>query len=188
MHKLTVLEMNRLTPQEFRQAQKIPLVVVLDNVRSMYNVGSVLRTADGFRVAEVCLCGITGCPPHAEIHKTALGAEDSVAWTYYKTTEECILRLKKEGYTIVSVEQVSQSTNMLHWHETRPTAIVLGNEVKGVAQNIVDMSDYCLEIPQVGTKHSFNVSCTAAMVMWEFFRNNQIDNDIKSPCRHKTSS
>lgn len=170
MHKLTVLEMNRLTPEEFRQAEKMPLVVVLDNVRSMHNVGSVLRTADGFRVSMVCMCGITGCPPHAEIHKTALGAEDSVEWRYFKTTAECVARLKTQGYTLVAVEQVEGSANMLQWAESRPTALILGNEVKGVDQAIVDMCDYCLEIPQYGTKHSFNVSCTAAMVMWEFFR------------------
>lgn len=162
--------MNRLSPEEFRQAEKTPLIIVLDNVRSMHNVGSVLRTADGFRIQKVCLCGITGCPPHPEIHKTALGAEDSVDWQYYPTTADCIRQLRDEGYMIVSVEQVEGSTNMLQWDEHRPTALILGNEVKGVSQDIVDASDYCLEIPQYGTKHSFNVSCTAAMVMWEFFR------------------
>lgn len=174
MRKLTVLEMNRLTNEQFRQAKKIPLVVVLDNVRSMHNVGSVLRTADGFRISQVCLCGITGRPPHPEIHKTALGAEDSVEWQYFATTQECVDHLRAKGYTIVSVEQVEGSHNMLQWDEHRPTAIILGNEVKGVDQHIVDQSDYCLEIPQYGTKHSFNVSCTAAMVMWEFFRTNAI--------------
>lgn len=170
MHKLTVLEMNRLTTEQFRQAQKTPLVIVLDNIRSMHNVGSVLRTADGFRIKKVCLCGITGTPPNAEIHKTALGAEDSVEWGYYPTTLECVRELQAQGYAIVSVEQVEGSTSMLEWRESRPTALILGNEVKGVAQEVVDASDYCLEIPQYGTKHSFNVSCTAAMVMWEFFR------------------
>lgn len=173
MHKLSVLEMNRLSAQEFKEAEKTPLIIVLDNVRSMHNVGSVLRTADGFRIEKVCLCGITGTPPHAEIHKTALGAEDSVDWKYYATTMECIAELKAQGYQIVSVEQVEGSQNMLTWNEQRPTALVLGNEVKGVDQEIVDQSDYCLEIPQIGTKHSFNVSCTAAMVMWEFFKNSQ---------------
>ncbi len=173
MHKLSILEMNRLSAQEFKEAEKTPLIIVLDNVRSMHNVGSVLRTADGFRIEKVCLCGITGTPPHAEIHKTALGAEDSVDWKYYATTMECIAELKAKGYQIVSVEQVEGSKNMLTWNEQRPTALVLGNEVKGVDQEIVDQSDYCLEIPQIGTKHSFNVSCTAAMVMWEFFKNSQ---------------
>lgn len=173
MHKLSVIEMNRLTTEEFQQAEKTPLIVVLDNVRSMHNVGSVLRTADGFRIQQVCLCGITGTPPHAEIHKTALGAENSVDWKYYASTMECISKLRTQGYQIVSVEQVEGSQNMLTWNEQRPTALVLGNEVKGVDQKIVDESDYCLEIPQIGTKHSFNVSCTAAMVMWEFFKNFQ---------------
>lgn len=173
MHKLSVLEMNRLSAQEFKEAEKTPLIIVLDNVRSMHNVGSVLRTADGFRIEKVCLCGITGTPPHAEIHKTALGAEDSVDWKYYATTMECIAELKAQSYQIVSVEQVEGSHNMLTWNEQQPTALVLGNEVKGVDQEIVDQSDYCLEIPQIGTKHSFNVSCTAAMVMWEFFKNSQ---------------
>ncbi len=171
MHKLTVLEMNRLTADEFRRAEKTPLVVVLDNVRSMHNVGSVLRTADGFRVQMVCLCGITGCPPHPEIHKTALGAEDSVEWRYFRSTEECVSELKQAGFVIVSAEQVQDSVDMLEWSESRPTAIVLGNEVKGVVQEVVDQSDYCLEIPQFGTKHSFNVSCAAAMIMWQYFSN-----------------
>ena len=163
--------MNRLTASEFREAEKTPLIVVLDNVRSMYNVGSVLRTADGFRIERVCLCGITGTPPNKEIHKTALGAEDSVKWEYHKSTVECIESLRKEGYIIVAVEQVEGSQNMMEWCDGRPMAIILGNEVKGISQEAVDAADYCLEIPQIGTKHSFNVSCTAAMVMWQFFRN-----------------
>ncbi len=166
--------MNRLTASEFREAEKTPLIVVLDNVRSMYNVGSVLRTADGFRIERVCLCGITGTPPNKEIHKTALGAEDSVKWEYYKSTIECIECLRKEGYIIVAVEQVEGSQNMMEWCDGRPMAIILGNEVKGISQEAVDAADYCLEIPQIGTKHSFNVSCTAAMVMWQYFRNYSI--------------
>ena len=174
MRKLTVIEMERMSPEEFRRADKTPLVVVLDNVRSMHNVGSVLRTADGFRMAKVCLCGITGRPPHAEIHKTALGAEDSVEWQYYKSTADCVEQLRAEGYVVVAVEQVEGSVSMTEWNECRPTAIVLGNEEKGVSQEVVDLCDYCLEIPQFGTKHSFNVSCTAAMVMWEYFRKSRI--------------
>ena len=171
MHKLSILEMNRLTAEEFRKAKKIPLIVVLDNVRSMYNVGSILRTADGFRIKQVCLCGITGTPPHQEIHKTALGAEDSVDWKYYKSTLECIEKLRKDNYTIVAVEQVEGSQNMIEWSDVRPLAVIFGNEVKGINQEVVDVTDYCLEIPQIGTKHSFNVSCTAAMVMWQYFKN-----------------
>lgn len=171
MHKLSILEMNRLTPEQFREAAKTPLVVVLDNVRSMYNVGSVLRTADGFRVMRVCLCGITGTPPHQEIHKTALGAEDSVEWQYFASTIECVAALRAEGFSIVAVEQVEGSCSLMDWDDTRPLAVIFGNEVKGVAQDVVDASDYCLEIPQYGTKHSFNVACTAAMVMWQYFKN-----------------
>ena len=171
MHKLTVLEMNRLTAEQYREAEKTPLVIVLDNVRSMYNVGSVLRTADGFRVEKVCLCGITGTPPHPEIHKTALGAEDSVAWEHYGDTMQCLATLRSQGYAIVALEQVEGSRNMLDWHDTQPLAIVIGNEVHGVSQPAVDAADYCLEIPQYGTKHSFNVACAAAMAMWQYFKN-----------------
>ena len=171
MHKLSVLEMQRLSAEEFRRAEKTPLVVVLDNVRSMYNVGSVLRTADGFRIERVCLCGITGTPPHSEIHKTALGAEDSVKWEYFKSTLDCVASLRTEGYAIVGAEQVEGSRNMMEWTDSQPMAVVFGNEVKGIAQEVVDACDYCLEIPQIGTKHSFNVACSAAMVMWQFFKN-----------------
>ena len=168
--------MNRLTPDEFRQAAKTPLIVVLDNVRSAYNVGSVLRTADCFRIERVCLCGITATPPDVAIHKTALGAEDTVTWQHFPSVTECIDALRAEGYCIVAVEQVQGSHNMLDWHESRPTAVIFGNEVKGVCQDAVDMADYCLEIPQIGTKHSLNVSCTAAMVMWQFFVDNNVEN------------
>lgn len=170
MHKLSVLDMNRLSAEEFRLAKKVPLVIVLDNVRSMYNVGSVLRTADGFRIEKVCMCGITGTPPHQEIHKTALGAEDCVNWAYYKNTVDCINDLRKEGFVIVALEQVEGSKNMMDWEDRRPMAIIVGNEVKGVAQEVVDAADYCLEIPQIGTKHSFNVACATAMVMWEYYK------------------
>lgn len=171
MHKLSILEMQRLTPEQFRKAEKVPLTVVLDNVRSMYNVGSVLRTADGFRLEKVCLCGITATPPHTEIHKTALGAEDSVSWQYFQDTAACVKALRAQGLIIVSLEQVEGSLSMQDWEDTRPLALVLGNEVKGVSQQVVDLSNYCLEIPQAGTKHSFNISCAAAMAMWQYFKN-----------------
>ncbi len=173
MHKLSVLEMNRLSPEEYRRAAKTPLVVVLDDVRSMYNVGSVFRTADGFRVERLCLCGITGRPPHPEIHKTALGAEDTVEWTHHASALECVEQLRQEGYVIVAVEQVEGSVSMLEWDERRPTALVLGTEVRGGSQAVVAAADYCHEKPQLGTKHSFNVSCTAAMVMWQYFSRQQ---------------
>ena len=170
MRKLRTIEIERLTPEEYREAEKTPLIVVLDDVRSMHNVGSVLRTADAFRVEEVVMCGITGIPPHAEIHKTALGAEDSVEWQYFPTAVEAVARLHADGYTVYSVEQVEHSTK-LHRFEAQPGrryAVILGNEVKGVHQEVVDVSDGCLEIPQLGTKHSMNVSVTAGIVIYKF--------------------
>ena len=148
----------------------MPLIVVLDDVRSMYNVGSVFRTADAFRVEAVWLCGITAQPPHPEIHKTALGAETTVAWRYFPDTMSAIQTLKDEGYYVWSVEQCEGSTPLqcLDIESGRHYAIVLGHEVKGVKQEVIDSSDGCLEIPQYGTKHSLNVSTTAGMVIWEF--------------------
>lgn len=170
MRKLRTIEIERLSLEEYHQSQKMPLVVVLDDVRSMHNVGSVLRTGDAFRVERVLLCGITGTPPHAEIHKTALGAEDSVDWTYVTSAVEAVRQLKQEGYQVLSVEQAEGSTML---HEFRPLpgeryAVVLGNEVKGVHQEVIDLSDGCLEIPQYGTKHSLNVSVTAGIVIHHF--------------------
>ncbi len=162
--------MQRLTVDEFRKAKKLPLVVVLDNVRSMHNVGSVFRTGDAFRVEAVYLCGITSTPPSAEIHKTALGAEDSVRWQYFPTAMEAVQSLHEEGYTVYSVEQVEHSTKLQRFQavEGERYAVVLGNEVKGVCQEVVDASDGCLEIPQLGTKHSMNVSVTAGIVIYKF--------------------
>ena len=180
MRKLRTIEMNRLTIEEFKEAEKLPLVVVLDDVRSLYNVGSVFRSCDAFRVEAVYLCGITATPPNAEIHKTALGGEDSVDWEYFKTTEEAVEKLKEKGYFVYSIEQVEGSTKLqnlveahsslsaLHSSLPHGYAVIFGNEVKGVKQNVVDMSDGCLEIPQFGTKHSLNVSVTAGIVVWEF--------------------
>ena len=170
MRKLRTIEIERLSLEEYHQSQKMPLVVVLDDVRSMHNVGSVLRTSDAFRVERVLLCGITGTPPHAEIHKTALGAEDSVDWSYVPSAVEAVRQLKQEGYQVLSVEQAEGSTML---HEFRPLpgeryAVVLGNEVKGVHQEVIDLSDGCLEIPQYGTKHSLNVSVTAGIVIHHF--------------------
>ena len=153
---------------EYRASDKQPLVVVLDHVRSLYNVGSVFRTSDAFRVESVLLCGITARPPHPEIHKTALGAEESVDWRYYERTEDAVAWLHKEGYTVLAIEQCEGST-MLQDFRTEPDrkyAIVLGNEVKGVQQQVVDSCDGCLEIPQYGTKHSLNVSVAAGIVLW----------------------
>ena len=164
--------MHRLTVEEFKASEKLPLTVVLDDVRSLYNVGSVFRTSDAFRVSEVCLCGITACPPHPEIHKTALGGEDSVDWRYFATAREAVETLHREGAFVYAVEQAEGSTMLGEWQpETgRHFAVVFGNEVKGVHQEVIDACDGCLEIPQRGTKHSMNVSVTAGIVIWEFFR------------------
>ena len=161
--------MQRLSVDEFHEAAKLPLIVVLDDVRSLHNVGSVFRSGDAFRVEAVYLCGITATPPHPEIHKTALGGEDSVAWRYFPTATEAIESLHNDGFFVYSIEQVEGSTKLqnLQLGTDRRYAIVLGNEVKGVHQEVVDMSDGCLEIPQFGTKHSLNVSVTAGMVIWE---------------------
>lgn len=172
MRKLKTIEMHRMTVDEFHKAEKLPLTVVLDDVRSLHNVGSVLRSCDAFRVEAVYLCGITATPPNAEIHKTALGAEDSVAWKYFKTAAEAVAELHATGHKVFAVEQCEGSTKL---HEAvigrnERYAVILGNEVKGVRQDVVDMSDGCLEIPQFGTKHSLNVSVTAGMVVWEFAR------------------
>ena len=170
MRKLRTIEMHRLTVEEFHEAEKLPLIVVVDNVRSQYNVGSIFRTADAFRIEAVYLCGISTPPPSTEIHKTALGAEDSVTWKYFKTTEEAVEELHQQGFFVYSVEQVEGSTKLqtINLDATKHYAVVFGNEVKGVQQQIVDMSDGCLEIPQFGTKHSLNVSITAGIVIWEF--------------------
>ena len=178
MRKLRTIEMHRMSVEDFRESEKIPLTVVLDDVRSMYNIGSVFRTSDAFRVEEVLLCGITATPPHPEIHKTALGGEDSVAWKYFPTAMEAVEYLHKKHTLVYSIEQCEGST-MLGDIETLPVftsqeaqgaAIVFGNEVKGVHQEVIDHSDGCIEIPQYGTKHSLNVSVTAGIVIWEFAR------------------
>ena len=169
MRKLRTIEMQRLSVDEFHEAKKLPLIVVLDDVRSLYNVGSVFRSSDAFRVDAVYLCGITATPPHPEIHKTALGGEDSVAWRYFNTATEAVQSLHDEGVTVYSIEQVEGSTKLqnLQLDTDKRYAVVFGNEVNGVHQEVVDMSDGCLEIPQFGTKHSLNVSVTAGMVIWE---------------------
>ena len=173
MKKLRTIEMDRLTVDEFKQADKLPLIVVLDDVRSMHNVGSVFRTGDAFRIEAVYLCGITSTPPMAEIHKTALGAEDSVIWKYFDTALEAVETLKAEGYEVYSVEQAHGSTMLQNFTpiNNKKYAVVLGNEVKGVHQEVIDASDGCLEIPQFGTKHSMNVSVTGGIIIWHFAKN-----------------
>lgn len=167
--KLKITELNRISVEAFKEADKLPLVVVLDNVRSLHNIGSVFRTSDAFRVECICLCGITAVPPHAEIHKTALGAEDTVDWKYYQNTVDAVDELKQNGYSVFSIEQAEGSTMLDKWEMDRNKkyAIVFGNEVKGVEQEVIDHSDGCIEIPQYGTKHSLNVSVTAGIVIYE---------------------
>ena len=165
--------MQRLSVDEFKQAEKLPLIVVLDDVRSMHNVGSVFRTGDAFRIEGVYLCGITSTPPNAEIHKTAFGAEDSVEWKYFSNVEEALIALKESGYEVYSIEQAHGSTKLQNFAPLlgKKYAVVLGNEVKGVHQEVIDASDGCLEIPQFGTKHSMNVSVTAGIIIWHFAKN-----------------
>ena len=173
MKKLRTIEMERLTVEEFKEAKKTPLVVVMDDVRSMHNVGSVFRTGDAFRIEAVYLCGITSTPPSAEIHKTALGAEDSVNWKYFDNALEAVEALKADGYEVYSVEQAHGSTMLQDFTpiNNKKYAVVMGNEVKGVHQEVIDASDGCLEIPQFGTKHSMNVSVTAGIIIWHFAKN-----------------
>ncbi len=173
MEKLKIAEMCRLSVEEFRRSEKIPLAVVLDNVRSLYNVGSVFRTCDAFRISELLLCGVSACPPNVEIHKTALGAEEAVSWKYFNLIEDAIAYLRNEGYVIFSVEQCKGSTMIdkaVKLVSGKRCAIVLGNEVKGVQQRVIDMSDGCVEIPQYGTKHSLNVAVATGIAVWEFFK------------------
>ncbi len=168
--KKTIQEMNRLSVEDFKHAQKTPLVVVLDNVRSLHNIGSVFRTADAFRLAGVYLCGMCATPPNDEMHKTALGAELTVDWQYFPTTLEAVRQLKQAGYTVYAIEQAHDSITLdnLQITASGKYAIVLGHEVFGVAQEVVDACDACIEIPQFGTKHSLNVSVTAGIVMHHF--------------------
>lgn len=168
----SVIELNRISIEDFKKAEKIPLIVVLDNVRSLNNIGSIFRTSDAFLIEAIFLCGITACPPNAEIHKTALGAEYSVNWKYFENTKEAILLLKEEKYTICAVEQAKNSVMLdeMILSENSKYALILGNEVKGVSQEVIDLCDQCVEIPQFGTKHSLNVSVAGGIVVWEFFR------------------
>lgn len=169
--KLDNAELHRKTADEYRAAQKLPFVVVLDNVRSLNNVGSVFRTADALLIESIHLCGFTGTPPHKEIHKTALGAELSVPWQHFDTTEAAIAALRAKGYTIATVEQTEGSISLCDFRPEpeKRYALVFGNELHGVAQEVVDQSDICIEIPQFGTKHSFNIAVSAGIVLWDCF-------------------
>jgi len=169
--KLDNKELNRKSLEEFKQSTKTPLVVVLDNIRSLNNIGSVFRTSDALMVEKVVLCGISGTPPHKEIHRTALGAEESVLWEYYEKTTDAIIKLKTQGYKVISLEQTIRSIDLMEYipQQGIKYALVFGNELRGVEQDIVDLSDECIEIPQFGTKHSFNISVSAGIVLWDFF-------------------
>jgi 23S rRNA (guanosine2251-2'-O)-methyltransferase len=171
MRKLEMHELNRKSPEAFKDAEKVPIVVVLDNIRSMHNVGSVFRTADAFLLQGIFLCGYTPQPPHRDITKTALGATETVAWKYFQTTKEAVLSLQDEGYEIWSVEQVENSIALNKFDSTgKKLAIVFGNEVSGVENEILQLSNGCIEIPQMGMKHSLNISVAAGIVLWELVR------------------
>jgi 23S rRNA (guanosine2251-2'-O)-methyltransferase len=172
MRKLKNNELNRLSAEDFRKAKKSPFIIILDNVRSLNNIGSVFRTSDAFLVEKIYLCGITATPPHRDIHKTALGSTETVAWEYYKVTADAVLDLKRTGYVVVAVEQTTGSISLKDFRIVpgKKYAFVFGHEVRGVDQSVVDLCDYCLDIPQYGTKHSLNISVSAGIVLWEVFR------------------
>ena len=180
MKKLSMDELCRISVEDFKVSEKIPLVVVLDNIRSLNNIGSVFRTADAFRVAKIMLCGITATPPHRDIHKTALGAENSVDWEYYENTVDCINSLKANGYKVYAVEQADESMMLQNFEikENDKIAIIVGNEVDGVDDEAIYASDGCLEIPQYGTKHSLNVSIATGIVIWDVFTKMNVCHNI----------
>ena len=171
MRKLKLDELNRASVEEFKAQDKLPVAVVLDNVRSMHNIGSIFRTSDGFAVEQICLCGITAQPPHREIEKIALGATNPVDWRYFETPVQAIEQLRAEGYTVVAIEQAENST-MLNTFTPEPGkkyALIFGNEVNGVSDEVMQQIDACIEIPQFGTKHSFNIVVSAGIVLWDFY-------------------
>lgn len=172
MRKLLNEELDRLSVEAFKKVEKVPFMLVLDNVRSLHNIGSLFRTADAFRLEGIYLCGITATPPHREIHKTALGATESVSWEYRKETSEAVKELKEKGYHIYSVEQTEDALllDQVQLSGNQKYALVFGHEIRGVDQQVVDLSDQCIEIPQYGTKHSLNISVAAGIVIWELFR------------------
>jgi len=169
MRKLSMDELNRISKEDFEQAEKLPIIIVLDNIRSLSNVGAFFRTADAFRIGALFLCGITACPPHREIHKTALGADETVKWRYFETTEAACQELKTEGYRIFAVEQVEGSVPLQDFKFEPHTAYILGNEVEGVSEESLPYCEGAIELPQEGTKHSINVSVCAGIVMWKLF-------------------
>ena len=169
MRKLSTDELHRMTKEEFDQTAKLPVIIILDNIRSLSNVGAFFRTADAFRIQELYLCGITACPPHRDIHKTALGADETVRWRYFATTQEACEELKTNGYKIFAVEQIEGSVMLQDFVFTENSAYILGNEVEGVSEEALPYCDGAIELPQAGTKHSINVSVCAGIVMWKAF-------------------
>ncbi|MCD8404015.1 RNA methyltransferase [Tenacibaculum dicentrarchi] len=171
MRKLKNSELGRITVDQFKETKKTPIIVILDNIRSLNNVGSVFRTSDAFLIEKIYLCGITATPPNKEIHKTALGATESVAWEHVENTIELVEKLKKDNVTVLSIEQAENSTMLNEFipKANQKYAVVMGNEVKGVQQEVVSASDFCIEIPQLGTKHSLNISVTTGIVIWDLF-------------------
>ena len=176
MRKLTMDELGRKSVEDFKMANKKPIVVVMDNIRSMHNVGSVFRTADAFLIDGICLCGFTPQPPHRDIHKTALGATESVDWLYYENTVDAVLALKEKGYKVFAIEQTEGSISLEKFKvqypdiSKEPLAFVFGNEVEGVSDEVIGVCDGVIEIPQWGMKHSLNISVAAAVILWEFVR------------------
>ena len=171
MRKLKLDELNRPSVEEFKEQDKLPIIVVLDNVRSLHNVGSAFRTADGFAVEAIYLCGITAQPPHREIEKTALGATQSIRWEYFETVAEAVEKLKENNYQIVAIEQAESSVSLIDFNPTndKKYALFFGNEVNGVSEEVMQKIDACIEIPQFGTKHSFNIVISTGIVLWDFF-------------------
>jgi tRNA G18 (ribose-2'-O)-methylase SpoU len=170
--KLKNSELNRVSLKDFKKTTKTPLIVILDNIRSLNNIGSVFRTCDAFAIEKIYLCGITAKPPHKDIHKTALGATDAIDWAHEEFILPLIYKLKAEGITIASIEQAENSISLQDFEVSKQQkiAVIFGNEVKGVQQSVVDASDYCVEIPQVGTKHSLNISVSCGVVLWDLFK------------------
>ncbi|HWZ35489.1 MAG TPA: RNA methyltransferase [Mucilaginibacter sp.] len=171
MRKLKLDELNRATVSEFKEQEKLPVTVVLDSVRSMHNIGSIFRTSDGFAVEQIVLCGITAQPPHREIEKTALGATASVNWTHYEDVVEAVKKLRTDGYQIIAIEQAQDSVMLNEFTPDKNAkyALIFGNEVNGVSDEVMQIIDTCIEIPQFGTKHSFNIVVSAGIVLWDFF-------------------
>ncbi len=177
IHKTSMEELNRISPTEFKQADKIPVTILLDNIRSLQNVGSFFRTSDAFRVQSIYLCGITGTPPNKEIEKTALGATESVNYNYFENTVDAVSQLKQSGTKIVAIEQAKESVYLDEFFPQPDSsyAFIFGNEVFGVAQDVIELADIILEIPQFGTKHSFNVSVSAGIVLWDYYLKNSLN-------------